>query len=157
MPTLEALNQLLEHERRTRDEALLGLREAESARDAADSQAAQLDAYRGEYVQRWSARFREPGSVALMQCYQGFMQRLEQAIGQQQAAVQMTHQRLDQALAALREYERRVASVEKLIERRAQQLQRQQARREQVLSDELALRMHAQRQAGPRHGGDPAP
>lgn len=155
MPTLQALNQLLEHERRTRDEALLDLREAETAREAADSQAAQLDAYRDEYVQRWGARFREPGSVTLMQCYQGFMQRLDQAIGQQQATVQVAHRRLDHARAALREYERRVASVEKLIERRGQQLQRQQARREQALSDEVALRMHAQRQAGARHGTDP--
>lgn len=155
MPTLEALNQLLDHERHSRDEALLGLREAETARDAADSQAAQLDAYRGEYVARWSARFREPGSVALMQCYQGFMQRLDQAIGQQQATVEVAHKRFDHAQTALREFERRVASIEKLIERRSQQLQRQQARREQMLSDEIALRMHAQRQAG--HGSDPAP
>ncbi|MBE7417756.1 MAG: flagellar export protein FliJ [Ideonella sp.] len=157
MPTLEALNQLLDHERRTRDEALLGLRDAETTRDTADSQAAQLDAYRGETVQRWSTRFREPGSVALMQCYQGFMQRLDQAIGQQQAAVRVAHQQFDQAQAVLREVERRVASVEKLIERRSQQLQRRQARREQVLSDEIALRLHTRRQADSRHGADPTP
>ena len=83
---MQALIQLLDHERRVRDAALLGLRDAEGTAGTADAQAQQLHAYRSDYVERWSARFREPGSVALMQCYQGFMQRLEQAITQQRAA-----------------------------------------------------------------------
>lgn len=154
MPTLTALAQLLDHERRIRDDALLGLRDAEGAGQRADAQAAQLDAYRSEYVQRWSARFREPGSVALMQCYQGFMERLDQAIAHQQAAVQVARMRLEQARETVREHERRVASIEKLIERRQQQLQRQAQRREQSMTDETALRMHAQRRAGARDAGE---
>lgn len=155
MPTLDALFQLLDHERRIRDDARLSLRDAESASGRADAQAAQLHAYRSEYVQRWSARFREPGSVALMQCYQGFMERLDQAIAHQLAAVQVATMRLEQARTAMREYERRVASVEKLIERRQQQMQRQAQRREQAMTDETALRMHAQRLAGARDAGEP--
>jgi flagellar FliJ protein len=157
MPTLQALQQLLDHERRTRDDAMLGLREAESASGRADTQADQLEAYRGEYVERWSARFREPGSVALIQCYQGFMQRLDQAIVQQQVQVLAARKRLEQARITLRDYERRVASVEKLIERRRQQMQRRDARRDQSLTDETALRMHAQRAARSRDGSEPAP
>jgi flagellar biosynthesis chaperone FliJ len=57
MPTMHALIQLLDHERRGRDAALLGLRDAEGSVDQADLQAQQLVAYRSEYVERWSARF----------------------------------------------------------------------------------------------------
>ena len=146
---MQALIQLLDHERRVRDAALLGLRDAEGTAGAADAQAEQLAVYRSEYVERWSARFREPGSVALMQCYQGFMQRLEQAITQQRAAVQLAQTRVAKARQTLTDNERRVASVEKLIERRAQQEQHRTARREQSHSDEIALRVHARRHADP--------
>ncbi len=146
---MQALRQLLDHERRVRDAALLGLRDAEGTADQADTQAQQLHAYRSETVERWSARFREPGSVALMQCYQGFMQRLEQAIAQQGAAVQLANARLEQARQTLSDNERRVASVEKLIERRAKQEQQRAARREQSHSDEIAMAAHARRHAVP--------
>jgi flagellar FliJ protein len=149
MPTMQALRQLLDHERRVRDATLLGLRDAEGTAGQADAQAQQLHAYRSEYVERWSARFREPGSVALMQCYQGFIQRLEQAIAQQHATVQLANARLEQARQALSDNERRVASVEKLIERRAQQEQRHAARREQSHSDEIAMAVHARNRAAP--------
>lgn len=154
MPTLQSLFQLLDHERRTRDEAVLGVRNAEGAAGQADAQAEQLDSYRSDYVDRWSARFREPGSVALMQCYQGFMQRLEQAIAQQHATVELARKLLEQARHTLCENERRVASVEKLIERRQQQQLHQAARREQSNSDENALRVHAQRVAAQHERGE---
>jgi flagellar FliJ protein len=154
MPTLQALIQLLEHERHTRDEALLGLRQAEGAAGQADMQAQQLDAYRSDYVERWGARFRAPGSVSLMQCYQGFMQRLDQAIAQQRNAVAQAQIRVDQARGVLRDNERRVASVEKLIERRQQQQQRHLARREQSRTDETAQRAHARRLAAQPDPGE---
>jgi flagellar FliJ protein len=152
MPTLQALLQLLDHERRTRDEALQALSRAEGAAGQADAQAQALNVYRSEYVERWRARFREPSSMALMQSYQGFMQRLEQAIVQQRNAVAQAHSRVDQARGVLLRNQRRVASVEKLIERRQQQQQHQLARREQLRSDETAQRAHARRIAQPDHG-----
>ena len=45
--------------------------------------------------------------------------------------------------------ERRVASVEKLIQRRSQQEQQRAARREQSHSDEIAQRAHARRHIAP--------
>jgi flagellar FliJ protein len=153
MPTLQALIQLLDHERRARDEALQALSHAEGTAGQAEAQAQALNTYRSDYVERWSARFREPGSVALMQCYQGFMQRLEQAIVQQRHAQAQAKLRVDQARGALVDNQRRVASVEKLIERRQQQEQRLVARREQVRTDETAQRAHARRVAAqPDHG-----
>ena len=154
MPTLQALLQLLDHERRTRDEALQTLSHAEGAAGQADAQAQQLNTYRSEYVERWSARFREPGSVALLQCYQGFMQRLDQAIAQQRNALTQARSRVDQARGVLRDNERRVASVEKLIQRRQQHEQHQLARREQQRTDETAQRVHAQRMAARPEPGE---
>jgi flagellar protein FliJ len=151
MPTMQALLQLLDHERRVRDAALLGLLDAEGSAEQADAQAQQLNAYRSEYVQRWSARFREPGSVTLMQCYQGFMQRLEQAIAQQRGIAQLARERLEQARLTLSDNERRVASVAKLVERRDQQEQRRAAHREQSSNDEIARAAHARRHAAPPH------
>jgi flagellar protein FliJ len=154
MPTLQALLQLLDHERRTRDEALQALSRAEGVAGQADTQAQQLAVYRSEYVERWSARFRDPGSVALLQCYQGFMQRLDQAIVQQRGAVAQAQIRVDQARGALRDNQRRVASVEKLIERRRQQELRHLARREQAHTDETAQRAHARRVASRAESGE---
>ena len=154
MPTLQALMQLLDHERRARDEALQALSHAEGTVGQADAQAQQLSAYRSDYVERWSARFREPGSMALMQCYQGFMQRLDQAIVQQRNAQAQAKLRVEQARGALVDNQRRVASVEKLIERRQQQEQRHLARREQLRTDETAQRAHARRIAGPPDHGE---
>ena len=146
---MQALIQLLDHERRGRDAALLGLRDAEGSASQADAQAQALDTYRSQYVERWSARFRQPGSAALLLCYQGFMDRLEQAIAQQRAIVQLAHERLEQARRSLLDNERRVASVEKLIERREQQEQHRAARREQSRSDEIALAVHTRHNATP--------
>lgn len=154
MPTLHALLQLLDHERRTRDEAVQALSRAEGLAGQADAQAQQLALYRSEYVERWSARFRDPGSVALLQCYQGFMQRLDQAIVQQRSALAQAQIRVDQARGTLRDNQRRVASVEKLIERRRQQEQRQLARREQARTDETAQRAHARRTAPTADAGE---
>jgi flagellar FliJ protein len=154
MPTLQALLQLLDHERRARDEALQALGHAEAAAGQADAQALALHAYRGEYTERWNARFREPGSVALMQCYQGFMQRLDQAIAQQRNTVALAKTRVEHARGTLLHNERRVASMEKLIERRQQEQQHQLARREQARTDEIAQRAHASRIAASRDHGE---
>lgn len=146
---MQALFQLLDHERRGRDAALLGLRDAEGSAEHADAQARALDSHRSETVERWRARLRQPGSAALLQCYQGFMQRLEQAIAQQHEITQLAHERLEQARRTLVDNERRVASVEKLIERREQREQHRATRREQAHSDEIALAVHARRHGEP--------
>ncbi|MFO1217072.1 MAG: flagellar export protein FliJ [Burkholderiaceae bacterium] len=152
--SLDALLSLLELERNGRDQALLGLRDAQSQAEHASVQARTLDAYRAEYVQRWTGRLRTGSSVELLQCYQGFMQRLDHAIGQQRDIVAQAEMRLHQAQQALREREQRLGSVEKLIERRQQQQHRHAARREQSLADEVALRLHERKRLAQRDGGN---
>jgi flagellar FliJ protein len=73
------------------------------------------------------------------------MQRLDQAIAQQRNTVAQAQIRVDHARGVLQNNERRVASMEKLIERRRQHEQHQVARREQSRTDEIAQRAHARR------------
>lgn len=109
--------------------------------NAACSQARQLDDYRRDYQRRWGDRFRVEGSAPIIQCYQDFMSRLDQAGAQQDAAVQRLQHHLDQALQVLRERETRAASIRKLIERRQDELTLARQRQEQKLTDEQASRV----------------
>jgi flagellar FliJ protein len=141
---MQTLLLLLEREEAERDQALLRLQHAEDEARRAQSQAETLLAYREEYRQRWSAQFARGGSMPVVQCYQGFMARLEQAIVQQQRQVDAAQQRADQCRAALAAQQLRVASVRKLVERRQRD---QQQRREQKTTDETAARAHRHAQA----------
>ena len=81
---LQPLALLLAQAERQRYDALAEQLKAETARRAAEAQAEQLVAYRREYEQRWSAQFCREGKIELVRCYQGFVQRLTQAVEQQQ-------------------------------------------------------------------------
>ena len=94
MDRLPLLHTLLEREKEKRDAAMAEWREAERLAQAAREQADSLVTYRGEYRKRWAAQFAQRAPIEILHCYQGFIERLEQAIGAQQGAV-------DQALARL--------------------------------------------------------
>jgi len=150
MDSLNTLTTVLQHAQGERDQALAALRQAEAADLAARGQASTLQNYRGEYRERWTARFREEGTVELLHCYQGFSQRLDQAIGMQSQATEQTARRVQQARELLLAREQRVAAVTKLIERRRRDLQLVASRREQRQSDETAARVgQAARLASP--------
>lgn len=145
MTSLSALTTLLEQATSERDQIRAGLQRAEEVARRARAQCEQLSQYRGEYRQRWQARFAQEGAIEIVQCYRGFMERLEDALAQQDrqadaAASQCT--RLRERLAAA---ELRVASVKKLIERRQAEQQRVQARRDQRQTDEAARQAHWRR------------
>ncbi|WP_284617095.1 flagellar export protein FliJ [Aquabacterium humicola] len=142
-----SLHTLLEHAEAERDAALTALRNAEAAAASAQAQAEQLNTYRTQYQQRWSMQFRQTGTIELLQCYQGFGQRLDQAITQQGHVAAQAQNRVAQARALLLEREQRVAAVKKLIERREQEQRRVADRREQRSTDEAASR------AGSASGG----
>ncbi len=140
MSDLHALQTLLAHAEKERDQALAALQRADEADARARAQADQLRQYRGEYHQRWGERFAQSGTVALLQCHHGFGQRLDQAIDQQQRSCQGTSQRVAQARALLLQREQRLAAVRKLIERRVETAARVAERRDQKRTDEAAQR-----------------
>jgi flagellar FliJ protein len=141
MTTLQPLTALLAQSERQRDLALADQLKARTAHAAAEAQAAQLLAYRKEYEQRWSAEFCREGKIELVRCYQGFMERLTQAVDAQLRSAGQAAAQLERASAAVREREVQCASVRKLVERRIAEGRLQAERHEQKHHDELAARI----------------
>ncbi len=140
MTALQPLHTLLEQIGIERDTALATHQRLLLAQRGAQQQAEQLTAYRREYAQRFGGQFQRSGAVELMQCYQGFMARLDEAVVQQQHIATQAESRTDAARAELVQAEQRVAAVTKLIERRSAEATLMQSRREQKETDELAAR-----------------
>jgi flagellar protein FliJ len=131
---------LLERTQAERDSATAALRRAEDAAARQQTQAAQLQTYRVEYQQRWSVHFGREGRPEILQCYRNFMDRLDQAVQQQDQLVVQAAAAAAEARRTLQAREQRVAAVRKLIERRLAEQQAQVAQREQRHSDETAQR-----------------
>lgn len=152
MNALQPLHTLLEQTTSLRDAALATHRNAVATWRAAQAQASQLAEYRQEYTRRFGTQFQRAGAVELLQCYQGFMVRLDDAVAQQQRLVDQAADREAAAKDALLDAELRVASVRKLIERRVAESVRTQERLDQKATDELASRAAWQRLAAQSAG-----
>lgn len=143
---MATLQLLLDRATQERDRVAGEMRRGEEMALRARRQGEQLAAYRGEYLQRWSGQFGRGGAIELMHCYQSFMQRLDEALEQQQRQIDAA----ERAVAAMRQVlvqaEVRVASVKKLIERRQAELQRAEDRRDQRQTDETAQHVTRHRQ-----------
>ncbi len=144
MNPLQPVMALLAQAERERDAALAEVQAATQAQQQAAAQTDQLLVYRREYEQRWSAQFRTEGHIELVHCYRGFMDRLSQAVEQQQRVAAHAGTRLERARLALMEQELRVASVRKLIERRRAELRLSADRAEQKQTDEFGSRRGVQ-------------
>jgi len=131
---------LLAQSERERDEALAALHRAAEAERHARAQAEQLVGYRAEYEQRWSERFRTDGRIELVHCYRGFMDRLGQAIDQQQRIAHQATVHVERARVQLTACELRVGSVRKLVARRRLESAQAAERQEQKQTDEFAAR-----------------
>ena len=139
-PSIDPLMALLGQAERERDVAVADMQRGAEAHVAAQCQVEQLVAYRREYEARFREQFSQKSSIEILQCYQGFSARLDQAITQQQQVTARAAERLEGLRGALRDQELRVASVRKLLERRLQELRLVADRREQKQTDEFAAR-----------------
>ena len=144
IPLLQALLQRAEGER---DNAQTALRQAAALEAQAQAQARHLQDYRGEYDQRWVARFQQSGTPELLNCHRGFGQRLDQAIAVQSSNADQLGNRVQRARDQLLAREQRVAAVRKLIERRSAELAKIATRRDQRNTDEAAQRCYGAAQA----------
>ena len=140
MTSLHPLTTLLAQTERERDLALADHLRAQTAHSTAEAQTEQLLSYRSEYEQRWRKQFASEGKIELVRCYQGFMERLSQAVEQQARTAEHTAQQAERAGNELRSVEVRCASVRRLIERRVRDLRADADRREQKQSDEQSAR-----------------
>jgi flagellar FliJ protein len=142
----QALHTLLEHAERQRNEALALLLKAEESARRLQQQGLQLLAYRDEYRQRQPGLGGHSVSIELLRSHHEFMQRLEQALTQQDGQLTVAETRLMARRADLLALETRVASVRKLMERRSHDLRRRNERQEQRRSDDA---QHAARRESP--------
>ncbi len=140
MTALQPLLALLALAEGERDASLAARQRAAKAAEDASRQANQLVSYRSDYEQRWTTQFRTEGTMPVVHCYQGFMNRLGQAVSHQDQVILRAAEQLAAAEQVLRHHEMRVASVRKLIERRQLELRLSLDRREQKATDEYAAR-----------------
>lgn len=140
MNDMQPLLALLGQAERERDEALAQHQRLLAGHASAQAQAEQLLGYRADYERRWGEQFAREGKIELIRCYQGFMERLTQAVDQQRRVAAQAAAQAERAQAALVEQELRVASVRKLLERRVREARLQADRREQKQTDEFASR-----------------
>jgi len=141
MQRLQSLQVLMQREQHLCDLAQSALQRATEAALRAGEQRDQLLAYRGEYQARWTGQFSQGSTIDILQCYRSFMQRLDQAVTMQTRQAELAQVHLAQARRELLDAERRVASVRKLLERRAAEQAHAGRQRDQKLSDEQAQRM----------------
>ena len=140
MTSIQPLLILLGQSEIERDAAQADLQRLLAAQQAAVTQAEQLLTYRRDYEQRWGTQFQNSGAMELVHCYRGFMERLTQAVEQQQRVAGHAAGQVDAARVALLTTERRVATVRKLIERRVHEERTANNRQEQKTSDEFSSR-----------------
>jgi hypothetical protein len=69
-PLMDTLITLLEQAEAERNQALAAFNHTRARCDAARQQALQLEAYRAEYRQRWSAQFAKGAALEIVRCYQ---------------------------------------------------------------------------------------
>ena len=131
---------LLEAAEKARDAAVADLEGARKAHEAARQQSQSLTDWRREYQARWQSQFRQTGGMEIMRCYQDFMQRLAEAVSDQDKRVEQAHLYMERCREQLIERERKVAAVAQLLERRQAETLRKQNRQEQKATDEVAAR-----------------
>jgi flagellar FliJ protein len=141
MKRLALLQTLLERERKRRDEQLAHVRAAVANVQTQQQQADGLTGYRSDYCLKWSAQFRQAAQMEIVRSYHGFLARLDQAIAQQQSVVEHAHRMVEAQRQRLVEREVRVATVERLIQRREVMLAKAADRRDQKNLDEMAQRL----------------
>lgn len=141
----EPLHTLLQQLERERDAALAALMKAEAHSNRALAQHAQLRGFQDDARQRAPGRHGVAASMALLQVHQGFAERLDQALAQQQDTLARTDAELLARRQALLQAETRLAAVAKLLQRRQAEQQLQDRRREQLQSDEAAALRHRHR------------
>jgi flagellar FliJ protein len=140
MKRLALLRLLLEREEKRRDEQMAAVRNAVANAEAQQQQGDGLNGYRTEYCAKWSTQFQQAAQMEILRSYHGFLSRLDAAITQQKSVIEHAHRMVAAQRQRLVEREIRVATVQRLIERREALLAKVADRRDQKNLDELAQR-----------------
>jgi flagellar protein FliJ len=138
MSAFHALIVALDLAKRRRDDAVKQLQTAQKAELAAQDQMGQLEGYVHELDGRWGMREDAYVKPEVMYHHNQFLGRLNHAMGLQTGVVIDKKAQVQQARQVLMAAEVRVASLQKLIERKQSEAARALAKQEQKQTDERA-------------------
>jgi flagellar FliJ protein len=137
----QSLFVVLEQAKSSRDHAFMLLESSRKILEDAKFKLQSLHNFRSQYEARWQGQFRQAGGMEIVRCYQDFMARLSSAVDEQAASTAHLQRDHDTRRTELVEYERKLAAVQKLIERRQQEMSLTAMRSEQRDTDEMATRL----------------
>jgi len=140
MADISALNTLIELATTEVDDAAARLGRAMRAVDEAKQKMSLLAGYRDDYAQRFQDTMASGFTPMAYRNFQGFMDKLDQAIAGQQQLVRDAEWRAEQERGAWRESERKRISYDALASRAKTAAEQRIARREQKQTDEQAAR-----------------
>jgi flagellar FliJ protein len=141
-----ALHTLLAQAERERDAGLAALARAQNQAQRLQAQAEQLHQYRQDLRLRNPAAQGQTAAIDSLRVHQGFSGRLEDVIDQQQAQRLAALAQVNRQRQALLPLELRVASVRKLLGRRAEDQRRVEQQRDQRQTDESAQQQQQRHQ-----------
>lgn len=140
MATNSALDTLIELATKETDEAAKRLGRAVRANGDAEQKLEMLMQYREDYVLRFQQRMSSGVSAAGYRNFQGFLDKLDDAIRGQQRVVQDAERRVGVERTAWQGSERKRMSYDILAERKMKVQELKETRREQKQTDEFAAR-----------------
>ena len=140
MATRSALDTLIELANKEADEAARRLGEMLRSHEEAQQKFDLLQQYRDDYAQRCQSSLANGISTTHFNNYRVFMQKLDHAIGGQQAVVNHTGQRVEQARANWQACEQKKMSFVTLSDRATKEELRRELWRDQKQNDEHAAR-----------------
>lgn len=143
MSDLATLAFLVERAVRERDEAARRVARARMDASAADGTRDSLEGYRGELRQRAPTVRGTPFGTAQLSHFGAFDRRLDLAIVEQGRHAERFHRIAQHAQQELVERQRRLHSLQALVERRRLVAAAAEQRRDQKTTDETAARLHA--------------
>ncbi|QDG56228.1 MULTISPECIES: flagellar export protein FliJ [Pseudomonas] len=112
----------------------------------AESKLGDLERFRSEYQQQWIERGTQGVSGQWLMGYQGFLNQLETAVGQQRQSLAWHQNNLDKARESWQQAFARVEGLRKLVQRYIDEARALEDKREQKLLDELSQRLPRQSQ-----------
>lgn len=140
---LRSLRIVIEHAERQRDSAGVAVAHAMRELGSAQLQLRQLTDYASDGEVKWRARAAEGVSVPLLQHQRAFVEKIQQAVDFQGNVIQQKEANLARANANLQAKEQTLATLKKVAERAAQAKAMAEYKREQKLTDEMAMSMLA--------------
>lgn len=136
-----SLDTLIDLATEQRDAAASALGQMRGRLVQSETQFDSLMAYRNEYQTRMEAAMANGVGMAELTNYQRFLVSLDQAIAQQERAVENSREQVSEGQTHWQDRHRRLKSFDALADRQRAAAARAEARREQQINDEAAGRM----------------